>query len=134
MFKKRDRESPMDGMVAFLGKGLEFSGVVTYFGTIRIDGKIEGEIITEGVLIVGESAEIHADIQAGIVISGGHIFGNIRARQKVHLLTHAVMQGVIQTPTLIIEEGVTFNGKCDMSPIQEEEGARPLRAIGAERV
>ncbi len=134
MFKKHHKEGtpPSDTIITFLGKGVEFKGVITYYGTIRIDGKVEGEIITEGTLIVGESANIQANISAGAVISGGKIVGSIQASHKVHLLPKAVMIGSLNTPTLIIEEGVVFNGKADMSKTERQEGVRPLRAVGNE--
>ena len=104
-----------DEIVAFLGKGTEFKGVITYHGTIRIDGHVEGEIITEGTLIVGESAVIHAEISAGTVVSGGTIAGSVTAMGKIHLLPTAVLDGSVKTPLLIIEEGVRFNGHCEMN-------------------
>ncbi len=134
MFKKHRKEkaSPSDAIITFLGKGVEFKGVITYYGTIRIDGKVEGEIITEGTLMVGESANIQANITAGAVISGGKIVGNVQAAHKVHLLPKAIMSGSLSTPTLIIEEGVLFNGKADMSKGERQEGVRSLRAVGNE--
>ena len=118
MLRREDRdlkESPNDEIIAFLGKGTEFKGVITYQGTIRIDGQVEGEIITEGVLVVGESAVIKAEISAGTVISSGKITGNITALEKIQLLPPAVQEGSLKTPVLAIEEGVRFNGQCQMT-------------------
>jgi cytoskeletal protein CcmA (bactofilin family) len=117
MLKKQDdREVPHDDMIAFLGKGTQFKGVVTYDqGMIRIDGNMEGEIITEGVLVIGESASIQAEITAATVISSGKIAGNITATEKIQLLPPARLEGSIKTPLLVIEEGVHFNGQCQMA-------------------
>lgn len=113
---KRDnhKDGTPEEIIAFLGKGTEFKGVITYHGTIRIDGRVEGEIITEGTLVVGESAVINAEISAGTLISGGKITGNITALEKIHLLPTGVLDGSVKTPLLIIEEGVRFNGNCQM--------------------
>lgn len=115
---KRDERDKMgagpDEIIAFLGKGTEFKGVITYDGTVRIDGRVEGEIITKGTLVVGETAVIDAEITAGTVVSGGRINGNITASAKVHLMSPASLSGSIRTPVLIIEEGAKFNGNCDM--------------------
>jgi cytoskeletal protein CcmA (bactofilin family) len=115
---KRDERDKMgvspEEIIAFLGKGTEFKGMITYDGTVRIDGKVEGEIITKGTLVVGESAVIDAEITAGTVVSGGRINGNITASTKVHLMSPAALSGSIRTPVLIVEEGVKFNGNCDM--------------------
>jgi cytoskeletal protein CcmA (bactofilin family) len=126
MLKKEEREKILrnEEIIAFLGKGTEFKGVITYEGTIRIDGKVEGEVVTKGTLIVGETASINAEISAGTVVSGGRITGNIRAHDKVHLLSTAVQTGSINSPSLVVEEGVLFNGKCEMDrgevPVREE--------------
>lgn len=126
MLKREDRIPRTDEIIAFLGKGTEFKGVITYEGTIRIDGKVEGEIVTKGTLIVGETAAIQAEIHAGKVISGGKITGNVRASDRVQLLSTAVHNGSIHTPVLSVEEGVVFNGKCEMERsgllLQEEVG------------
>jgi len=118
MLRKEDkdrRDGAGDEVIAFLGKGTEFKGMITYNGTIRIDGHVEGEIVTEGTLVVGEGAVIHAEISAGTVVNGGKITGNVTALEKVQLLPTAVVDGSIKTPVLIIEEGVRFNGNCQMS-------------------
>lgn len=128
---EKEKGAQPDEIIAFLGKGTEFKGVITYSGTVRIDGKVEGEIITQGKLVVGETAVINAEISAGTVICGGKISGNIRAAERIHLLSKAVMTGSVNTPNLIIEEGVSFNGKCQMG--QEEAPVaeiRPLQAVG----
>jgi cytoskeletal protein CcmA (bactofilin family) len=127
--EEKDRGGQSEEIVAFLGKGTEFKGMITYDGTIRIDGKVEGEIITQGTLIVGESAVIQAEISAGSIICGGKITGNIQAHQKVHLLSKAVLSGSVTTPNLIIDEGVSFNGRCEMNKGQKEEAVTPLQAV-----
>jgi cytoskeletal protein CcmA (bactofilin family) len=125
MFKKEERDRQLlhsDEIIAFLGKGAEFKGIISYEGTVRIDGRVEGEIITKGTLVVGESAVINAEISAGIVVSGGRITGNVTASEKVQLLTPTVLTGAVKTPLLIIEEGVRFNGSCEMGePARREE-------------
>ena len=123
---RRDTES--NEIIAFLGKGTEFKGVITYNGTIRIDGHVEGEIITSGTLIVGESAVIHAEISGGTVIIGGTIVGNVSAMERVQLLPTAVLDGSIKTPVLVIEEGVRFNGHCEMKPSAREKEADRVTA------
>ncbi len=115
--KKDDREKrngSADEIIAFLGKGTRFKGVVTYDGTVRIDGHIEGEVISTGTLIVGETAVIDAEVSVGSLVCGGKITGNITATEKVQLLTPAVVSGSIKTPVLMIEAGVRFNGQCEM--------------------
>src|SRR2546422_10441257 len=86
-----------DEVIAFVGHGVEFKGVITYDGTVRIDGRLEGEIHTEGVLVVGEAAVITAQVTAGTVISRGKITGDIVASGKVRLLAPAALNGSVKT-------------------------------------
>ena len=136
MFKKEERDRQLlnpDEIIAFLGKGTEFKGIISYEGTVRIDGRVEGEIITKGTLVVGESAVIHAEISARTIVSGGRITGNIAASEKVQLLAPAVLTGAVKTPLLVIEEGVRFNGSCEMGePPPEREEPQPAAAMAHE--
>jgi len=102
---------------AFVGEGVEFKGVINYQGTVRIDGKLEGEIHTDGILIVGQSAVIDAKVEAGTIICQGRIIGDITAREKIQLMSPAVLNGSVKTPSLSMEEGVLFNGICEMGPV-----------------
>ena len=101
-------------VVAFIGPGVEFKGVINYKGSVRIDGKLDGELNTDGTLLVGKEAIITAKISAGSVISKGHITGDIVAKEKILLLSSAHMDGSLNTPQLSIEEGVIFNGTIQM--------------------
>lgn len=106
-------------ITAFLGKGTEFKGVLSFTGTIRVDGKVEGEVVSKDTLIGGDEAFLQGEISIGTLILSGKAIGNITAAQKVHLLAPAVVEGNIKTPKLIIEEGVTFDGKCEMASIKK---------------
>ncbi len=97
-----------------LGKETSFKGVLTYEGTVKIDGKVEGEIIAKDTLIIGEDAEINANIDVGRLISRGKIKGNITVKDRAEFFAPAVLHGNIQTPVIIIEDGVVFEGKCEM--------------------
>jgi len=98
----------------FLGKGVDFQGVVNFDGTIRIDGRLEGEIHTTGTLIVGEHAVIKGIISSGILMTSGKINGTVTATEKIQILSPGVLIGDIRTPALLIEDGAHFHGLCDM--------------------
>src|SRR5438128_9836005 len=116
----QDPEARECEVVAFVGGGVEFKGVITYNGTVRIDGRLDGEIHTEGVLLVGQDAVITAQVTAGTVISRGKITGDVVASGKVRLLAPAVLNGSVKTPLLSIEEGVLFNGGLEMAKKVEQ--------------
>ncbi len=110
--------------VAFVGKDVEFKGVITYSGTVRIDGVLDGEIHTDGGLLVGPEAVIKAKVTAGAVVCHGHITGDIEATNQIVLCAPAVVEGSLTTPVLSMEEGVVFNGTLEMKPQAKAEGLR----------
>ena len=98
----------------FLGRGVDFKGVVNFEGTVRIDGRLDGEIHTKGTLVVGEHALIKGIVTTGTLISGGKIRANITASEKIQILKLGVLIGDIRTPSFTMEEGAHFHGLCDM--------------------
>ena len=100
---------------AFVGKGVEFKGTISYSGTVRIDGYLDGEIHTDGVLLIGEDAVIQAKITAGTIVCKGKITGDVVAKERVKLRAPAVMTGSVKAPVLSIEDGVLFNGALEMA-------------------
>lgn len=102
------------GLVGFVGQHCTIQGTLNFTGTFRIDGRIEGQVTSNGTLIVGEGGQVHADIQSTVVVCGGTIEGNIVAKDRVQLLAPSILTGTVRTPLLIIEEGAQFNGTCEM--------------------
>ena len=115
MLKKGSGSPEHAEITAFLGKGTGFKGVLSFEGTIRVDGKVEGEVISKDTLIAGDGAFLQGEITVGTIICSGKIVGNVNASQKVHIIAPGIVQGNIKTPKLIIEEGVTFDGKSEMA-------------------
>ncbi len=109
------RQDSADDVSAFVGKGVVFKGTITYNGTVRIDGTLDGEINTDGILLVGEEAVITAKVTAGTIVCKGQITGDIEAKDKMKLRAPAILNGGITTPVLSIEEGVTINGTLEMT-------------------
>jgi cytoskeletal protein CcmA (bactofilin family) len=106
-------------VTTLLGRGSEFEGKLSFEGTVRVDGKLSGEIFTDDVLIIGEGAEVNAEISVGAIIIEGTVHGNIHAKRSVEIHTPARVRGNISTPSLSIDKGVTFDGQCQM----EQNGA-----------
>jgi cytoskeletal protein CcmA (bactofilin family) len=116
MAMKRD-DAPMSAAAGgdlLLGQGAEFEGKLTFAGTVRIDAKFKGSILTNDVLVVGEHARIDADITCGTVIIHGEVNGNIKAKTGVELRHPAKMRGNVESPSLTIEKGVVFHGESKM--------------------
>lgn len=106
---------------AVIEEGCEFEGRLSFEGTVRIGGKFKGTIITKDVLIVGEGAHIEGEIQAGTVIVSGHVTADIVARNRVEIHRPAVFRGNIVTPSLMVAEGVIFEGSSKMLAQKPEE-------------
>jgi cytoskeletal protein CcmA (bactofilin family) len=104
-----------------LGKGVDFRGIVNFDGTVRVDGRVEGEIHTSGTLIVGEQAIIKGIVSAGVLMNSGKINGTITASEKIQMLKTGVLVGDIRTPLIAVEEGSHFHGMCDMGAHQWSE-------------
>jgi len=117
------------GANAFVGKGVKFKGIISYSGTVRIDGELEGEIQTDGTLLIGEEAHISANISAGTIICSGKITGDVKAAERIKLHSPAVLTGSVDTPAMSMEEGAQLNGHCAM---QTTDGRPNLRALGNE--
>jgi cytoskeletal protein CcmA (bactofilin family) len=112
--EKHTLATASDDNFTFLSKGVDFRGVINFDGTIRIDGRVEGEINTSGTLIIGEQAVVKGVISAGTLITSGKVNGTITATAKVHIQKPGILLGDIHTPGISIEEGARFHGMCDM--------------------
>ena len=126
-----NREESGD-IIAFVGEEVAFKGTIRYQGTVRVDGRLEGEIYTDGNLIIGQKAVITAKIEAGTVTCQGKITGEISAKNRVKLLSPAVFDGTITTPSLSMDEGVMFNGSCNMPKKGERKGSAPKLVVSVD--
>lgn len=128
MFKKKEQ----DRTNSVIGPGTELKGTLKDTGSIRVDGKFEGKIETEGNVIVGEDAVVKADIKAAAAIISGKVTGDISCEGRVEICSTGSLEGKVRASDLTIAEGAFFNGECRMSssvyeppvnkePVEEEE-------------
>src|SRR3954468_20056621 len=83
-----------------LGRGTSFEGKLTFEGTVRIDGRLVGEIFSDDILVIGEGADVKAKIDVGTLIVEGNIEGNVRAAKLIELHAPARVKGNLETPQL----------------------------------
>ena len=114
MFTRRDKKQLVD-IVGLLGKGTSFEGKLYFEGTVRIDGEFSGEVSTEGLLIIGDEAIVHAQITAETIIIRGEHHGNISASKAIEIRGKGKLYGDIKTPSLIVDAGVIFEGNSIMT-------------------
>lgn len=109
------RGSEPSDLQAQLGRGSRVEGNLSFQGSVRIDGQIEGQIEAKDTVIIGESAAIVAQIVAATIIVKGNVTGDLTASKRVELRSPGRLLGNIVTPSLVIQDGVVFEGHCSMA-------------------
>ncbi len=99
-----------------LSSDVEIKGNIKFAGELAFDGKLEGEIHTDGVLNLGDSAVVNGNINAQSVVVRGKVTGNINAKEKIEIKAKAELFGDIRATKLTVEEGVTFVGRTEVNP------------------
>jgi cytoskeletal protein CcmA (bactofilin family) len=112
--EKAPAEASAEDLAAHFFKGSRVTGQLVFHGAAEIDGGMTGAILCRGTLTVGESAEVHASIAGDVVVIRGHVEGDVTAREKIELNAPARLLGNVDSPRLIISEGVVFDGDCAM--------------------
>ncbi|MGD8702073.1 MAG: polymer-forming cytoskeletal protein [Desulfosarcina sp.] len=111
----KKRES-MDHISTLLGVGTAIDGTLAFKDTIRLDGAVNGKILSEkGTVVIGERAVVEAQIRVGTAIIKGTVNGHIQATDRIEVYPPAKITGDIQAPVVSIETGVYFNGNCSMT-------------------
>ena len=116
---RRDSSVSENNIKGFLGTGIELHGRMEFNENMRIDGMFYGEISSGDLLVVGNTANLQADIKVGSLILSGCFQGNIKAETSVELRAPAQIDGSIEAPRILIEEGVVFNGTIKMNKLAE---------------
>jgi cytoskeletal protein CcmA (bactofilin family) len=120
-----------------LSADVEIKGSIKFSNELTVDGKVEGEITSQGVLTIGQNAEIRGEIKTKSVTVLGKVHGNITVDERCELKSNAVLMGDLKAARLIIEDGATFVGKSEVTPnkvaLKQPEVARsgeaPKQAI-----
>jgi cytoskeletal protein CcmA (bactofilin family) len=99
-----------------LTSDVEIKGNLKFTGELLFEGKLDGEIQTEGALTLGDGAVITGNINAQSVVVRGKVTGNINAKEKIEIKAKAELFGDIRATKLVIEEGVTYVGKTEVNP------------------
>ncbi len=119
-------------ITALLGPGTQFEGKLSFEGRVRIDGTFKGEIKSDDTLIIGEGADVHAEIDvATVIVRGGSVHGNIRAKQSLEIHAPGRLIGNIHSPSVFIERGVEFQGSCRMDAVNAAGDTKPSTSTKA---
>jgi cytoskeletal protein CcmA (bactofilin family) len=112
IFKSDGKQSDLNG---FLDNGSHLQGELRFDASFRVDGKLSGKVESEGDLIVGETGEVDGELRVGQIFVSGTVRGNITATRRVQIAPSGKVFAEIDTPTLVIEDGATFEGSCAMN-------------------
>lgn len=110
-----------------LGADVEIKGNLKFSGELTLEGKLEGEIHTDGLLNLGDSAVVTGNINVQTVVVRGKVNGNINAKDKIEIKAKAEVFGDIRASKLVVEEGVTFVGRTEVNPNKVAPTATPSR-------
>src|ERR1700742_2004394 len=121
---------PATEITALLGQGTRFEGKLHFEGRVRIDGAFSGEISRPGVRGIGAGAEVEGEIDvASVIIKGGVVRANVRARESIELYVPAVVTGALHAPEIFMDKGVQFSGTCTMAPVEESAASGPAAPV-----
>lgn len=108
-----DPAIPSVELTALLGRGTRFEGKLHFEGRVRIDGAFQGEIRSDGVLVIGEGSSVQAEIAVStLIVKGGVLKGNVQARDAIELYVPAQVTGKLRAPQIFMDKGVQFSGEC----------------------
>ena len=99
----------------FMDEGTEFHGELRFRDVFRIDGRLKGRVVSDNTLIVGETGQVEAEIDCGVVSIRGTVSGRVHGRERIEILAGSRVQATLVSPKLVIEEGAFFQGDCDMA-------------------
>lgn len=111
MFKGAAVQGDLNG---FLDAGSHMNGELSFEDTLRIDGKLTGNVVSGGDLIVGERGEVNGDIKVPRIFVPGKVRGSLKASERVEITSTGKVVADLHTPSLMIEDGAFFEGRCVM--------------------
>jgi cytoskeletal protein CcmA (bactofilin family) len=108
-----------EALTTLLGPGTHFEGKLVFRGCVRIEGEFRGSIESDDTLIVGEGADVEADIitVATVIVRGGNVRAKIVAKTAIEIYAPATVHGDLHSPSLFIDKGVAFQGNCRMDAV-----------------
>src|SRR2546421_3353164 len=108
--------NPNNDSKNILNADVELRGTLKFAGELTFDGKLEGDISSDGTLNLGDNAVVKGNITVNSVVMRGKVNGNVTAREKIDIKSKTELFGDIRAPRLVMEEGVTFVGQTEVNP------------------
>ncbi|MCP3958559.1 MAG: polymer-forming cytoskeletal protein [bacterium] len=119
MFKSSSAQGDLNG---FLDAGSHMTGELHFEDTFRIDGKFTGSVVSDGDLIVGEKGDVDGEIRVRRVFVSGTVRGVLRSSERVEITAAGKVMADLYTPSLAIDDGAFFEGRCSMERLEKTSG------------
>lgn len=120
IFKNDGAQGELNG---FLDRGSHLDGELRFENSFRVDGKLSGKVVSTGSLVVGDGGEVDADVEVGQVFVSGVLRGSVTASGRIQIAAGGKVFADLSTPTLVIEDGALFEGRCAMTGTPRGTGA-----------
>lgn len=125
MFKKDQLETPPDKVNTVIGKDTQFKGSIKSKGLIRIDGEMEGDVFTQGDVVIGESGKVNLELKARNVAVAGRFEGNLETEGKLEIRSTGIVLGNVKTNGLLVDDGAVFSGNMEMR--RKDQVIKPIK-------
>ena len=125
-------ENPDGELNGFVDAGTTFRGELAFETTFRVEGKVEGSVVSSGSLVIGEGGEVDGDIRVGQLFVSGVVRGTVKASRRIQLCAQGKAFADLETPSLVIEDGAILDGRCMMTREGTGEGSRESDRDGAQ--
>lgn len=125
---KKKTDTVGTGMInTIIGNNSKIEGVLVASDPTRVDGLLQGEILSKSSVIVGESGVVKGDIRAVEILVAGTVYGNLKAEERIELTETGRVLGDLVTKSLVIDEGASFKGNCTMEVLEEKKPPEDIR-------
>lgn len=130
-FRKGEKPEPGNEGYSVLDARIIIRGDIETEGTLRVDGRLEGNIIRASSVVIGTSGVVVGNVSAVEMVICGAVHGNIEVEKRVELESTANVVGDLAADTILVHEGGTVRGRLLVRSLPVEEGAAPLRIQAA---
>jgi cytoskeletal protein CcmA (bactofilin family) len=113
--KTNDEVGRSGELNTIIGKGSILDGNIQVQNSMRVDGRIKGNIVCSDTVVIGKDGEVTGEVKAGNLLLAGRLVGKIVADGKVYLESKAVIRGDIKALRLVVDDGAVFDGNCVMN-------------------
>ncbi len=117
-----------------IGPDAQFKGELSFQGGVRIDGQFEGSITTSGKVFVTKSGRLRAEVRAGSVALEGTVEGNVHAEDRAELRATGTLRGDLKAAKMLVVEGATFVGRCEVGPAAAQAAPAPAAPKSAAEI